>query len=57
MTLSFLENLFTVNFGLKVLKETAANNGNLIPPIIDSVKNHSTLGEISDTLRQVFGEY
>ena len=46
-----------VNSGLKALKETAENNGNLIPKIINSVKNHTTLGEISDTLRQVFGEF
>ena len=46
-----------VNSGLKALKETAENNGNIIPKIINSVKNHTTLGEISDTLRQVFGEY
>ena len=25
--------------------------------IIDAVKTHDTLGEISDTLREVFGEY
>ena len=25
--------------------------------IIDAVKTHATLGEISDTLREVFGEY
>ena len=30
---------------------------NLLPQIIDSVKAHATLGEISDTLREVFGEY
>ena len=46
-----------VNSDLKALKETAENNGNLIPKIINSVKNHTTLGEISDTLRQAFGEY
>ena len=46
-----------VNSSLKALKETAENNGNLIPKIINSVKNHTTLGEISDTLRQVFGEF
>jgi methylmalonyl-CoA mutase N-terminal domain/subunit len=46
-----------VDSGLKALKETAENNGNLIPKIINSVKNHTTLGEISDTLREVFGEF
>ena len=46
-----------VNSDLETLKEAAENNGNLIPIIINSVRNHTTLGEISDTLRQVFGEY
>lgn len=32
-------------------------NGSLIPPIIDAVKEYATLGEICDTLRTVFGEY
>ena len=30
---------------------------NLLPNIINAVKNKCTLGEISDTLRKVFGEY
>ena len=46
-----------VNSDLETLKEAAENNGNLIPIIINSVRNHTTLGEISDTLRQVFGEF
>jgi methylmalonyl-CoA mutase, N-terminal domain len=38
--------------------ESAARTGrNLIPPIIDAVKAFATVGEISDTLRGVFGEY
>ena len=32
-------------------------NENLIPYIIECAKNRCTLGEISDTLRKVFGEY
>ena len=37
---------------------TAAKNGeNLIPYIIHAVKTEVTLGEISDTLREVYGEY
>jgi methylmalonyl-CoA mutase N-terminal domain/subunit len=38
--------------------EMAAKEGtNLIPPVIESVENLCTLGEISDALRKVFGEY
>ena len=39
------------------LKKTAAGDGNLMPLIIRAVITHATLGEISDTLRSVFGEY
>jgi len=38
--------------------ETAANSSdNLVPHLITCVKNECTLGEMSDTLRKVFGEY
>ncbi|MGH7780844.1 MAG: methylmalonyl-CoA mutase family protein, partial [Candidatus Binataceae bacterium] len=38
--------------------ERAANDGaNLMPPIIDAVRSWCTLGEISDAMRRVFGEY
>jgi methylmalonyl-CoA mutase N-terminal domain/subunit len=30
---------------------------NMIPPILEAVKAYATLGEICDTLRDVFGEY
>ena len=42
---------------LDSLKSTAQGTGNLIPPILEAVKAYATLGEISDTLREVFGEY
>jgi len=42
---------------LKRIKEHATNNENLMPVVIDAVENFCTLGEISDTLRAVFGEY
>jgi methylmalonyl-CoA mutase, N-terminal domain len=38
--------------------EKAARNGrNLVPPILEAVKNSATVGEISDSLRRMFGEY
>ena len=46
-----------VQKSLITLKKIAAGDENLLPQIIDSVKAHATLGEISDTLREVFGEY
>jgi len=46
-----------VQKSLTALKKTAGGNDNLLPHIIHAVKTHATLGEISDTLRKVFGEY
>ncbi|MDP4284449.1 MAG: methylmalonyl-CoA mutase family protein [Bacteroidota bacterium] len=42
---------------LKNIKVGAAKNENLMPLVIDAVENLCTLGEISDSLRSVFGEY
>ncbi|MBT7042532.1 MAG: methylmalonyl-CoA mutase, partial [Candidatus Marinimicrobia bacterium] len=40
---------------LSELKLAAQSAENVMPPIIDCVKNECTLGEIADTLRDVFG--
>ncbi len=42
---------------LAALREAAEGNGNVVPPILDAVRSYATVGEISDTLRDVFGEY
>jgi methylmalonyl-CoA mutase N-terminal domain/subunit len=42
---------------LAVLKKAAQGKANVVPPILEAVKAYATLGEISDTLREVFGEY
>jgi methylmalonyl-CoA mutase N-terminal domain/subunit len=42
---------------LKVLKEKAMDTENLIPSIQEAVKEYATVGEICDTLREVFGEH
>jgi methylmalonyl-CoA mutase N-terminal domain/subunit len=42
---------------LQAVEETARSNGNLMPAILDAVKAYATVGEISDALRRVFGEY
>jgi methylmalonyl-CoA mutase N-terminal domain/subunit len=46
-----------VKQALKVLREAAESDTNLMPPIIDAVKVYATLGEICGVLREVFGEY
>ena len=42
---------------LNSIKENAVNGENLMPAVIDAVENDCTLGEISNTLREIFGEY
>jgi methylmalonyl-CoA mutase N-terminal domain/subunit len=42
---------------LRALNETASTDNNLMPVIIDAVKAEISLGEISDILREVFGEF
>jgi methylmalonyl-CoA mutase, N-terminal domain len=42
---------------LAVLKKVAQGTDNVVSPILEAVKVYATLGEISDTLREVFGEY
>jgi methylmalonyl-CoA mutase N-terminal domain/subunit len=42
---------------LAVLKKAAQGTDNVVPPILEAVKVYASLGEISDTLREVFGEY
>ncbi len=39
------------------LRDAAAGKDNLMPLIINAVREYATLGEICDTLRAVFGEY
>ncbi|GAC1636452.1 MAG: methylmalonyl-CoA mutase family protein [Ktedonobacteraceae bacterium] len=41
---------------LRALAQGAAGTQNLMPLIINAVEAYATLGEISDTMRQVFGE-
>ena len=42
---------------LAVLKKAAQGTENVVPPILEAVMAYATIGEISDTLREVFGEY
>ncbi len=47
----------SVQAALLNLSETAKNGTNVMPTIITAVENKATLGEVADTLRDVFGEY
>lgn len=42
---------------LKRLRTAAANDENLMPKILDCVKEYATLGEMCNTLKEEFGEY
>ncbi|MGB9678928.1 MAG: acyl-CoA mutase large subunit family protein [Thermoanaerobacteraceae bacterium] len=46
-----------VNKALYNLKKAAQGKDNLMPWILDAVREYATLGEITDVLRSVFGEY
>ena len=46
-----------VDAALSALRETARGDDNLLPPIVDAVKAYATVGEISNVLRDEFGEY
>jgi methylmalonyl-CoA mutase N-terminal domain/subunit len=46
-----------VKTALARVRETAAADGNLMPPILEAVKAYATLQEIADQMRAVFGEY
>ena len=42
---------------LASLEDAAKGAGNLLPKILDCVENYVTVGEISNRLRRVWGEY
>jgi methylmalonyl-CoA mutase N-terminal domain/subunit len=46
-----------VNSCLQQLSLAASGTQNLMPFILNAVENYATIGEISDTLRDIFGEY
>src|SRR5688572_24566046 len=41
---------------LDAIRDAAHSDANLVPLVIAAVQAHATVGEISDTLREVFGE-
>jgi len=42
---------------LTQLEDAARSGANLMPCILAAVEAYATVGEISDTMRKVFGEY
>jgi len=50
-------NKATWQTGISGVEDAARNGSNLMPAIIEAVRLHCTVGEISDALRKIFGEY
>ena len=42
---------------LQSLNDAASGTDNIMPAVLEAVENYVTLGEIADTLREVYGEY
>jgi methylmalonyl-CoA mutase N-terminal domain/subunit len=42
---------------LQLLNDKASSAENIMPTVVEAVENKVTLGEIADTLREVYGEY
>jgi methylmalonyl-CoA mutase N-terminal domain/subunit len=42
---------------LKGVEDAARSGANAMPRILDAVEAYATVGEISDAMRKVFGEY
>jgi methylmalonyl-CoA mutase N-terminal domain/subunit len=42
---------------LATLEAAAKGDGDVMAPIVECIRSNSTLGEISDVLRGVFGEF
>jgi methylmalonyl-CoA mutase N-terminal domain/subunit len=47
----------TVSARLEALSGAAKGEDNLLPYILDAVRAYATVGEISDVMREIFGEY
>ncbi len=46
-----------VDTALAAVRATAEGSANLLPPMKEALRARATLGEVSDVLRDVFGEY
>jgi methylmalonyl-CoA mutase N-terminal domain/subunit len=46
-----------VEAALAEVRTTSTGTGNLLPPMKEALRARATLGEVSDVLREVFGEY
>ena len=42
---------------LEAIRNKSTSGENLMPAVVEAVENYCTLGEISNVLREVFGEH
>jgi methylmalonyl-CoA mutase N-terminal domain/subunit len=56
-TLRRERNTREVQTTLSAVKQAAKSGENLVPPIFSAVQAYATIGEITDVLKEVFGEY
>ena len=42
---------------LENIRASVVDGVNIMPSVINAVESHCTLGEISDVLRKIYGEY
>ena len=47
----------TCQAAIKAVEDTARTGANLMPRILAAVEANATVGEISDAMRRVYGEY
>ena len=46
-----------VKNALEAVRSHAIDGSNIMPSVVNAVEQYCTLGEISDVLRQIFGEF
>jgi len=46
-----------VTQSLRLISEKAKGDENLVPLILEALKNYATIGEICNTLREVWGDW
>ena len=46
-----------VKIRIEALKEASLSGTNLMPVLLDAVREYATLGEVCDTLRETLGTY
>ena len=46
-----------VKAALEAVKKAASGSDNVMPPIIEAVREYASIGEIADAMRAVFGEF